>query len=82
MGKYIILGKYNKLYKYIWIYLILRFLKTFIFNNNLIFIDDLSLDLPDSPFIFNQIDYIGYLIFSTILIIMKNIKKKKQKMKI
>jgi hypothetical protein len=79
MGKYIILGKYNKLYKYIWIYLILRFLKTFIFNNNLIFIDDLSLDLPDSPFIFNQIDYVGYLIFSTILIIIKKYQEKKAK---
>ena len=70
MGKYISLGEYNKLYKYIWIYLILRFINTYIFYNDLIFdqFDEKDvLILPDHPFIMPQIDYIGYIIISFII---------------
>ena len=61
MRKYISLGEYNKLYKYIWIYLILRFILTYIFYNGLIF-DQFDkndiLILPDHPLITPQNDYI------------------------
>ena len=70
MGKYISLGEYNKLYKYIWIYLILRFINTYIFYNDLIFdqFDEKDvLILPEYPFIMPQIDYIGYIIISFII---------------
>ena len=73
MGKYISLGEYNKLYKYIWMYLIIRFLSTYIFSNNFIF-EPLKVDafqLPGSPFITNQFDYIVYVIISIILIIIE-----------
>ena len=80
MGKYISLGEYNKLYKYIWIYLIIRFLTTYIFYNRLIFepIKNDALKFPDHPFITEQIDYIGYIIISIILISIKKCNKKRE----
>ena len=74
MGKFISLGEYNKLYKYIWIYLILRFINTYIFYNTLIFDQfkpNNALTLPDTPFITLQFDYIGIIIISTIIIVIK-----------
>ncbi len=69
MGKFISLGEYNKLYKYIWIYLSLKFTTLFIFNRKLVFdqFHTKILDIPSSPFIPSQIYYIGYLIISLIL---------------
>ena len=80
MGKYISLGEYNKLYKYIWIYLIIRFLTTYIFYNRLIFepLKNDALKFPDHPFITEQIDYIGYIIISIILISIKKCNKKRE----
>ena len=80
MGKFISLGEYNKLYKYIWIYLIIRFISTFIFDNGLIFEQfhtDL-LDIPWHPFISLQFFYIGFIFISLILIIIKKIRQKKE----
>ena len=78
MGKYISLGEYNKLYKYIWIYLSLKFITQFIFNKKLVFdqFHTKILDIPSSLFIPSQIYYIGYLIIS---IILKAIHKYRQK---
>ena len=81
MGKYISLGEYNKLYKYIWIYLILRFVLTYIFYNDLIFkqFDEKDiLILPDHPLITPQIDYIGYIIISLIIKVIKKFLRKKK----
>ena len=80
MGKYISLGEYNKLYKYIWIYLILRFLLTYIFANDLIFdqFDENDfLVLPGHPFITPQYEYIGYIIISLIIILINKFLMKK-----
>ena len=80
MGKYISLGEYNKLYKYIWIYLILRFLLTYIFANDLIFdqFDENDfLVLPGHPFITPQYLYIGYIIISLIIILINKFLMKK-----
>ena len=81
MGKYISLGEYNKLYKYIWIYLILRFILTYIFYNGLIF-DQFDkndiLILPDHPLITPQIDYIGFIIISLIIKVIKKFLRKKK----
>ena len=81
MGKYISLGEYNKLYKYIWIYLILRFILTYIFYNGLIF-DQFDkndiLILPDHPLITPQNDYIGFIIIPLIIKVIKKFLKKKK----
>ena len=80
MGKFISLGEYNKLYKYIWIYLIIRFVSTFTFDNELIFDQfhtDL-LDIPWHPFISLQFFYIAFIIISLILIIIKKVRQKKE----
>ena len=79
MGKFISLGEYNKLYKYIWIFLIIRFFCTFIFFNNFIF-KQLKVDaitLYDNPFVLTQFDYIGYIIISIILLIIEKYHTKK-----
>ena len=79
MGKFISLGEYNKLYKYIWIFLIIRFFTTFIFSNNFIF-NQLKVDaitLSNCPFVLNQFDYIGYIIISIILLIIEKYHTKK-----
>ena len=79
MGKYISLGEYNKLYKYIWIYLIIRFISEFVFDYGLVF-DQLYYEpmiLPYGPFISSQIDYLGFIIISLILIIIEKRKRKK-----
>ena len=52
MGKLISLGEYNKLYNYIWIYLILQFIGLFVFDYTLVF-DQLqyeALKIPINPF--------------------------------
>jgi hypothetical protein len=81
MGKYISLGGYNKLYKYIWIYLILRFLTTYIFSNNFIFeqfkVESLK-DFPDSYFITSQFNYLGFIVISPILIFISKFLNKKK----
>ena len=81
MGKYISLGEYNKLYKYIWSYLILRFLTTYIFSNNFIFdqfkVDSLK-DFPDSYFITSQFNYLGFIVISPILIFISKFLNKKK----
>ena len=80
MAKYISLGEYNKQYKYIWIYLILRFIYIFTFSNKLVF-DQISpevLELPYGPFLYIQFDYIAFIIISSILIVFKKYRQKKQ----
>ena len=80
MAKYISLGEYNKQYKYIWIYLILRFIYIFTFSNKLVF-DQFThevLELPYGPFLYIQFDYITFIIISSILISFKKYRQKKQ----
>ena len=67
MGKYISLGEYNKLYKYIWIYLALKFIIT-IFRKDFI-------KIPYSPFIVIQFYYLVFIIISIIMLIIKNYRK-------
>ena len=73
MGKYISLGEYNQQYKYIWIYLIIRFIYVFVFTNRLVFdqIKSDLLDFPYGPFIYPQLDYLAYIIISAFLIIIQ-----------
>ena len=79
MGKFISLGEYNKLYKYIWIFLIIRFFTTFIFYNNFIFkqLKVNAITLSDCPFVLSQFNYIGYIIISIILLIIEKYHTKK-----
>ena len=67
MGKYISLGEYNKLYKYIWIYLALKFIIT-IFRKDFI-------KIPYSPFIVIQFYYLVFIIIAIIMLIIKNYRK-------
>ena len=79
MGKFISLGEYNKLYKYIWIYLIIKFISLFIFDYELVF-DQLYCEpmiLPYGPFISSQINYLAFIIISLILIIIEKHQRKK-----
>ena len=69
MGKCISLGEYNKLYKYIWIFLIVR---SIVIIKNEIYYE------PYSPFISPQLYYIFYIIISIILLIIKKCRKKKK----
>ena len=79
MVKFISLGEYNKLYKFIWIYLIIRFIPLFVIEKKLIFEQFQSevLEIPTGPFISLQIYYIGFLIISLILKVYKKFHKKK-----
>ena len=80
MGKYISLGGYNQQYKYIWIYLVIRFVTLFIFSRGLVFrqFHTTLLEKPESPFISFQFDYIGFIIISLIIISIGEIRKKKK----
>ena len=81
MGKYISLGEYNKQYKYIWIYLIIRFIYLFVFPNQLMF-DQIKTDvlnLPYGPFISSQFNYLVYILISAIIIIINKYRKKKER---
>ena len=77
MGKYISLGEYNKLYKYIWIYLAISFISKFIFDHRSVF-DQLKnepMKIPNNPFISLSFKYLTFIIVSLVII---KIKKKKQ----
>ena len=79
MGKFISLGEYDKLYKYIWIYLEVRFLIGFIFLNRFVFdqLKNEAMNIPRSPFISSLFYYIGFIIISLIIrAIQKHIDKK------
>ena len=84
MGKFISFGDYNKLYKYIWIYLIIRFIPLFVIEKKLIFVQFQSevLEIPARPFISLQIYYVGFLIISFILKAIKKFRGKKQDVKV
>ena len=80
MGKYISLGEYNKLYKYIWIYLSIRFVTLFIFNYKFVF-EQIQVDIVEIPyttFISQQVDYLGFFIISSIMKIIKSYRRKKK----
>ena len=79
MGKFISLGEYNKVYKYIWIYLIIKFISLFIFDYELVF-DQFYCEpmiLPYGPFISSQINYLAFIIISLILILIEKHQSKK-----
>ena len=80
MGKYISLGEYNKLYKYIWIYLAIRLVTQIVLDYGFIF-DQLKIDamnIPYSPLISIQFYYIGFIIFSLILLALEKFYKNKE----
>ena len=80
MGKYFSLGEYNKLYKYIWIYLIIRFIYQFIFNQSFVF-EQLYYEpmiVPYAPFISFQFDYMSFIIVSLVLIMIEKLGRKKE----
>ena len=79
MGKYFSLGEYNKQYKYIWIYLSIRFVSILIFDNEVAFtqLQSKIFNIPYCPFITIQFDYIGFIIITIILITIINFSKKK-----
>ena len=68
MGKYITFGKYNKLYKYIWIYVIIRIINDYLFSET--FPNQIKSNIFDShnypPNILVQIffNYLATFIFS------------------
>jgi len=70
MGKYISLGEYNKLYKYIWIYLSLKFIIT-ILREDLV-------NIPYAPFIIIQLYYLFFISISIILLIINNYRTKNE----
>ena len=77
MGKYISLGEYNNLYKYIWIYLAISFISKFIFDYRLVFnqLKNEPMKIPNNPFISLSFKYLTFIIVSLVII---KIKKKKQ----
>ena len=79
MGKFVSLGEYNKLYKYLWMYLVIKFISVFIFSKELVFqpFKNDAIKTPFSPFIFYQFYYVGCIVFSAILIVYEKISKKK-----
>ena len=80
MGKLISLGEYNKLYKYIWIYLAIKFVANYFFKYNLVF-EQFKIDAFEiiyGTFISLQLNYIGFIIISLILIFFKSYCKKKE----
>ena len=73
MAKYISLGEYNTLYKYIWIYLAIRLVTQIVFDFGFIF-DQLkieAMDIPYSPLISIQFFYIAFIILSLVLMIIE-----------
>ena len=79
MGKFISLGEYNKLYKYIWIYTVIKFISSFVFDYKLIFVEsNVISDRPYSPFFYLQFNYFFFIIISTILIFIKKYSKNKE----
>ena len=71
MGKYISFGKYNNLYKYIWIYIIIRLFNDYLFTA--IFPDQIRPNIfstsnyPPDIFVQGLFNYLGVLIFSIFL---------------
>ena len=82
MGKYISFGKYNNLYKYIWIYIIIRLFNDYLFTA--IFPDQIRPNIfstsnyPPDIFVQGLFNYLGVLIFSIFLFLYekKQIKDK------
>ena len=83
MGKFISFGKNNKLYKYIWIYVIIRLINYYIFSDffpKQIKPDFLgSYNYPPGILIQNFFIYLGSFIFSIFYIYMKNFKSKRKR---
>ena len=80
MAKYISLGEYNKLYKYIWMYLAIKFVSLFIFDYNLVFdqFHNEPMKIPISPFISLSFDYLTFIIISVIIMRIEKYYKGKE----
>lgn len=82
MGKFIKCGKYNKLYKYVWIYILISLVNQYFFENT--FPDEFKFDLlkstnfPSSIFIQELFNHIGTLICSLILFKYETFQNKKE----
>ena len=83
MGKYLSFGKYNNLYKYIWIYLIINTIFDYLFDNN--FPNQLKFNIfennnyPQGILIYWLFYYIGSFILSILLYLyVKSLTKENQ----
>ena len=69
MGNYITIGEYNKLYKYIWICILLKSIFEYLYGND--FIEDMkyfkSYTYPKSVLIQEGLNYLGIFILSIFL---------------
>ena len=82
MGKFIKFGKYNKLYKYVWIYILICLVNQYLFEYS--FPDEFKFDLirsqnyPNSIFIQELFNHIGTFIYSFILYKYEMFQNKKE----
>ena len=81
MNKFILCGKYNNLYKYIWLYLLVEIIYDYFFGKDIP--DELKIDylkdFPENILIQEIMNYLGTTLFSFIL---WKYQKRKSKSKI
>ena len=70
MGKYISLGEYNKQYKYIWIYVSLKFIINLLREE--------ITNIPYAPFIIIQVYYLFFISISIILLIIQKYRQQNE----
>ena len=70
MGKYISLGDYNKQYKYIWIYVSLKFIINLLREE--------ITNIPYAPFIIIQVYYLFFISISIILLIIQKYRQQNE----
>ena len=82
MKKYITLGEYNKLYKYLWFFILFRLIYSYIFTFSSIpksikFFTPYS--FPKNTFSNDFFEYLIMVIFSLILLLIENKRKNKNR---
>ena len=79
MSNYITIGEYNKLYKYIWIYIIIKLLFQYLFGTD--FPEEIKVfkkySFPKNVLIQEGFNYLGLLFLSAILHLYEKIQEKK-----
>ena len=80
MGNYITIGEYNKLYKYIWICILLKSIFEYLYGND--FIEDMkyfkSYTYPKSVLIQEGLNYLGIFILSIFLLFYEKSQNKNE----